>query len=421
MVKKRLMTPRTRWLILGFSLLGLTFAAESTWVHYRLLTDPTYVSPCDISSTVNCTQAYLSRFGTMFGVPVAIGGAAWFALVALIAAFARPDKPGTPLSSPVGGYVFALATVGLAAVLYLAYASWFVIHTYCLLCMGSYASVIGIFIVSGLSASMGMGQIPRRAVEDLRAVFRKPLTLLAALLYIAATASCVVFFPHEMRAASAPPAAPPVSQQEQFAKAWEAQPRVNLGIPSGTAKVVVVKFNDWLCPMCKGMALAYQPVLDKYAKSDPGAVKVVIKDWPWNAACNQSGPNASIPGHEGACDAVVAVRLARDRGKADEMIDWLFSAQQELTELGVSGKGAKASQMIRDKAAEMLGVKDFDHESSAKLVEVRRDVADGMALGVHSTPTFFINGVRIPEGQTLAPEFFDLAIQLELKKNGGKQ
>src|SRR5262249_16059868 len=107
------MTPRARWLILGFSLLGLAFASESTWVHFRLLTDPSYIRPCDISATVNSTQAYLSRFGNLFGVPVAIGGVAWFALVALIAGFAKPDRPGTPATSPAGGYIFALATVGL--------------------------------------------------------------------------------------------------------------------------------------------------------------------------------------------------------------------------------------------------------------------------------------------------------------------
>jgi protein-disulfide isomerase len=193
-----------------------------------------------------------------------------------------------------------------------------------------------------------------------------------------------------------------------------------LGISPGTAKVIVVKFNDWLCPMCKGMALAYQPVLDKYQKSDPGAVKVVLKDWPWNTDCNFKA-GRTLPGHEGACSAAVAVRLARDHGKGDAMIDWIFSNQERLDQLGVSGAGAQASQMIRDQVATQLGIKDFDHEAGPKTVDIRRDVADGSALNVTSTPTFFINGVRIPDGQTLAPEYFDLAIQIELKKAGAKQ
>jgi len=234
---------------------------------------------------------------------------------------------------------------------------------------------------------------------------------------VAATASCVVLFPREMQMSTAVPPPPPVSEQERFTQLWEQQPRVDLGIPAGQAKVVIVKFNDWLCPGCKASALAYEPVFEKYAKSDdPGLVKVLIKDWPWNAECNFRG---SLPGHEGSCTAAVAVRLARDRGKGQQMIDWLLSNQEQLFDLGRSGAGAQASQMIRQKAEDMLGVKDFDREYPIKLTEVKRDVADGAALNVNTTPTFFINGVKLD--QILPPEYLDLAIQIELKKAGGKQ
>ena len=60
-------------MILVFALIGLGFATASTWVHYKVLTDPTYASPCDINAAFNCTQVYLSRFGSVGGVPVALG------------------------------------------------------------------------------------------------------------------------------------------------------------------------------------------------------------------------------------------------------------------------------------------------------------------------------------------------------------
>ena len=44
----------------------------SSYVHYKLLTDASYTSACDVSTTVNCTQAYLSRYGSLWGVPVAL-------------------------------------------------------------------------------------------------------------------------------------------------------------------------------------------------------------------------------------------------------------------------------------------------------------------------------------------------------------
>ena len=46
---------RTPWFI-AFALIGLAASAASTWVHYKILNDPTYASFCDVSSTLNCTR-----------------------------------------------------------------------------------------------------------------------------------------------------------------------------------------------------------------------------------------------------------------------------------------------------------------------------------------------------------------------------
>ena len=119
-------------------------------MHYRLLTDPTYISPCDINATFNCTQVYLSRFGSVRGVPVALGGRdlvwrSWRSSPG----FARAGGEGAS-DVPAGRYLFALATIGLAVILYLGYASFVVLKTGCVLCMGTYVCVIGIFVTAGL-------------------------------------------------------------------------------------------------------------------------------------------------------------------------------------------------------------------------------------------------------------------------------
>jgi len=408
---------RSTSLVLVFSIAGLAFAAASSWVHYRVLTDPTYVSPCDLGAHFNCTQVYLSRYGSVRGVPVALGGVIWFALVALLAGFAKPGaKEGT---SSTGLYIFALATIGLATILYLGYISLFVLKTGCVLCMGTYVCVIGIFVSSGLQTTAGFSQLPMKLLADLRTAVFKPVFLTVAILYIAGAVSAVAFFPREAQQAPAPP---PVSQdmQKAFTDAWALQPRVDLGIPPDGAKVVIVKFNDWLCPACKAAAQFYQPVLDKYQKESPGAVKYVVKDWPWNASCNFNVAT-TLHGHEGSCAAAAAVRMALDRGKGDAMIDWLFANQQHLTELGLAG-GSATADAIQTQAQQMLGVPDWNGEYARKVAEIRRDVADGGALKVQSTPTFFVNGVRAADGNGnfLPPQYFDLAISLEIGKTERK-
>ena len=232
------MQRRTRWLILAFALAGLAFAGTSAWVHYRLITDPTYVSPCDINAKFSCSQVYLSRFGSVAGVPVALFGMVWFALVALIAGLSRTEEKPT---SPAASYVFALATVGLAVILYLGWASFFVLKTGCVLCMGTYVAVIAIFIISGLAASVPMLRLPGRVVSDVRAALADPGAFFGAVLWVVAAASVMAFFPREGASASSTTSSTPSAPGSQasgqsdpqqkanddaFAAAWAQQPQI---------------------------------------------------------------------------------------------------------------------------------------------------------------------------------------------------
>src|SRR4029453_15078405 len=131
------MSPRSRWIIVVLALVGLAFATSSAWVHYKLLTDPRYIPSCDLNSRFSCSRVYLGPYGSVRGVPVALFGILWFGLVGLIAWFAAPARDKR-IPSPAGTYLFAISTVGLAVVLYLAYTSWAVLKTSCVLCLGTY-------------------------------------------------------------------------------------------------------------------------------------------------------------------------------------------------------------------------------------------------------------------------------------------
>jgi uncharacterized membrane protein len=408
------MTPRTRVLTLLGALGALGFSVAAAWVHHRIIVDPSYVSPCDINTTFSCSKVYLSRYGTVGGVPVALGGVIWSVLVLLIAGAHRPEPANR--DDATGSYLFALATVGLAVVLYFAYASSFILKTFCVLCIGTYVSVIGVFIVTGLAATTPMLEIPVRLLRDVRKNWKRPAWLLVVLLFLGGSAALVADFPREAPVPNkAIASVAPQSQEARFLDSWAQQPRIDLGIPADGAKVVVVKFNDWQCPSCKAAHIAYGPVLERYAKEKPGAVKYVLKDFPLNSKCNfQIGPG--FTGHPATCEAAVAVRLARAKGKdkEDTLIDYLYANQETLT-----------PSLVKDALERIAGVTDFDAQYPIVINDVKRDVTDGGILHVSSTPTFYINGVHAntPEGAWLPANFFDLAIQYELAradKPGGK-
>ena len=404
------MTTRIRRLVLGFALLGLVFSGWATYVHYRLLTQPNYASPCDINATFNCSDLYLSRFGSVGGVSVALGGVVFFSAVLLIAGFARPtaDASGEAAAS----YVFAMSTVGLAVVLYLAWASSFVLKKWCPLCLGTYAAVIGLFVASGTAKSLPVSRLPARLVADLRDMARTPQRLLVAVLSLAIAALVIGAFPREAmtaaEAGAAGSASASAADQQNFDKLWAAQPRTDLGIPAGAAAVVVVKFNDWQCPACKAAYYAYKSILDKYERTNPGGIKYVTKDYPLNSRCNFT---MTVPGHPAACEAAAAARLAAERGKGDEMVEWLFSNQETLT-----------PQVVQAEAERRLGITDFAAEYARVLPAIKSDVADGAALNIRFTPTYYVNGVKAqtPDGNFIAPQYFDWAIQYQLAHAEGK-
>ena len=398
------MSAATRRLITALAALGLGASAWSSYVHYALLTRPGYTSFCDINGTVSCTQAYLSAYGSLWGIPVALGGVLFFTIVLLLAGFA--GRAAVNRQDASAGYVFAASTVGLAFVFYLAWASFFKLHTICLLCAVTYVAVIGIFLVSGAASSLPMAALSRRVPKDAMQLLKSPVPLGLALVVAVGFLSLVNAFPREevgLPAAQEQPFTPLTDQQRaDFIKWYEMQPKVDVPLDAGGAKVLVVKFNDYQCPPCRNTYYAYKAILDKYVAQ--GKVKYVLKHFPLEPECNAAVSN---PMHQAACEAASAVVMARRKGTAEKLEAWLFANQEMLT-----------PDVVRKAAADVAGVPDFDAQYPRAMSEVKTDAGLGALLGAKSTPTFVINGHVIAGG--LPPAAFDAALDYEINKSPGR-
>jgi protein-disulfide isomerase len=84
------------------------------------------------------------------------------------------------------------------------------------------------------------------------------------------------------------------------------------------------------------------------------------------------------------------------------MEDWLFTNQATLT-----------TDSVKKGVSTVVGVTDFDARYQKTLELVRGDIGQGLQLGVKGTPTFFMNGIRLPN---LRGEFFEAAVQWELRR-----
>jgi protein-disulfide isomerase len=162
-----------------------------------------------------------------------------------------------------------------------------------------------------------------------------------------------------------------------------------------SAKILLVEYSDFQCPACS----AYEPVLKQLLAKYPNDIQFVYRHFP----LNQIHPNAY--------EAALAAEAAALQGKFWEMHDLLFETQASWSRLGAPFEHFKnlASQLN-------LNTEQFeaDYSSSAVKDKVGADQASGLAAGIDSTPTFFLNGQPLAVPRSL--EAFSTIIDAELAK-----
>jgi protein-disulfide isomerase len=136
------------------------------------------------------------------------------------------------------------------------------------------------------------------------------------------------------------------------------------------APVTIVEFTDFQCPACAAM----HPVLDEVLKQYGDKVRFVVRDFP-------------LLMHANARKAAEAANAANAQGKFFEYTDLLFKRQKALDTPSLK-KYATELGLDRTKFDAAL-------DSGAYAAEVKHDMQDGEVYGIESTPTIFINGVKL--------------------------
>ncbi|WP_327086532.1 DsbA family protein [Nonomuraea sp. NBC_01738] len=157
-------------------------------------------------------------------------------------------------------------------------------------------------------------------------------------------------------------------------------------------RVTLVEFLDFECEGCK----AYFPVVEQLRKDYAGKVTFVARYFP-------------ISSHFNAERAARAVEAAARQGKFEAMYKRMYETQETWAE-----KKIPADTVFRDHAKALgldLAAWDKAYADPATLARIKKDAADGTALGVQGTPTFFLNGKKIePRSAEEFKEAIDAAL-----------
>lgn len=159
------------------------------------------------------------------------------------------------------------------------------------------------------------------------------------------------------------------------------------------AKVTLVEFGDYECPACAAAHPVIKQVVEAY-KDNP-EFNFVFRNYPLTEI------------HKYADVSAQAAEAAGAQGKFWEMHNILFERQAEWV-------SSQARNYLNGYAKE-LGLnedqfkQELDDRKYADIVQADR--ADGSAIGVNSTPTFYLNG----EPLVGIPQFDSLKASIEAK------
>lgn len=144
------------------------------------------------------------------------------------------------------------------------------------------------------------------------------------------------------------------------------------------AKVTIVEFADFQCPACK----AAKPVILSVLEKNPTTVRLVFRHFPISSI------------HQHADETSLSGEAAKNQGKFWEWYDKIYDDQDGWS----TQSKRKITEYLTNIAKDLgLNTETFTADKTASKARdnVARDLADADALGVDSTPTFFVNGQKI--------------------------
>ena len=337
-------------LALVFSLFGLFDSAYLWWVY----TSPTHPLVC---LGTGCDEVRASRFAFWGGIPTPAFGVAMYAalvVLLLVEPFVAPHVSGL-----LRKLAFGLSATGVVISLYFTSLEAFSIHAWCAWCVAQQIAIALVFILLAI-------EISKPAVEEPKAAHR--VALQNVLLFVIALVFAVPAFAwlshHSAAEVKKQLEAPANATPPDLTRLVRPDSHA---IGPANAPVTVVEFGDFQCPSCIIAEATNQEIRKRFPKQ----VRFVFHEFPLAKF------------HQFAQKAAEAAECADDQGKFWQMHDRLYQAYGELAVVQLK----YYAQDIGLDTAKFNACLD----DGAKVQRVQQDLADGKAVNVNATPTFYVN------------------------------
>ena len=332
-------------LLLALSLLGLFDALYLLWVY----TSPSRPMVCLGSG---CDAVRSSPYAHLFGLPMPVFGVACYVALALL--ILAEDLVPAHLVRVLQSAVTVISGVGFLFSIYLSSLEAFVIHSWCAWCVVSALVVTAIFVLSLFELRHPLASTePSAALVRVRTSF-----VVCAVALVVGVPAFILLSRH-----GALPAAADAPSQVLAERLVRPDSHI---IGNASAPLTIVEFGDFECPGCALSEDAARQIRAQYGDR----IRFVFRQFPLRKM------------HPQAEKAAEAVECAAEQGKFWEAVDKLYAGQADLS-----------VEALKRYAGELgLNRSSFDQclDSGETIRRIDQDLADGRALKVMGTPTWFI-------------------------------
>jgi uncharacterized membrane protein len=355
------------WVTVALAAAGLFDSIYLAVSHYRNFVDIAYSSFCAISRSINCDTVSQSHYAIFLGLPVPIWGIIGYIFVLLliwVASTKAACKQRIWALLILVSALYSLYSIILAAI------SHFYINSYCIMCILSYGLNFSLLFYSWLIRrrfdSEGYLRSLKADVDFL--LHRKQISFLLLAPLLTGVVLLWIFMPAywDMRL-------PGASVKLSTGLTPEGYPWIG----SENADLVITEFADYMCFQCNKMHFYLRKLMSQY----PGRIKIIHRHFPMDSRFN---PIVKIPFHEGSGMLSLLAISAKAENKFWQANDFFYTNARTSGEIDLN------------KVADILALNTNGFIRSIRNPEIRRllrrDIRDGLRIGVTGTPSYLIDG-----------------------------
>ncbi len=348
--------------------LGLAGLANSIYLsisHYRVYTDIGYRSFCAISKAINCDTVSQSPYSILLNVPVPIWGIVGYFLFLLVASMAASKAANRQRLWPL---LILISVVFCIYSIILALISTFVIHSYCIMCIVSYAINFLLLYYTWLTRNRFKNERFFSGLKKDILFFWKnrKITFPTLAVFVVGFIALVTFIPAYWQLELPPPTADITTGITQQGHPW---------IGAEHPKLVITEYADYQCFQCKKMHYFIRQLIAQY----PEKIRLVHRHFPMDHEFN---PLVKEPFHVGSGRMALLAISAATSNHFWQMNDALFEIAGNHQNIDIKELAQKIGMDYRQLS---FGLNDRIHRS-----RLQHDIISGLKLNINGTPAFLI-------------------------------